>query len=189
MAPHRYPRRLWGEQIPLAARVFAVADAYDAITSDRPHRRAASHRSALREIKRNVGTQFGPKVVEALLAADRKGLIEDKAFPQEKGEDAAVLHLVAPGGQEEAWPRRICPGILQTRFTIPLQDPIPFADPFQFVDSLVSRKPYRQELCAACSSAVVPRQRRVMARCSGKVRLLYPREPLPHEATRGQSSS
>jgi len=97
-----YPRHLRGEQIPLAARVFAVADAYDAITSDRPHRRAASHRSAVSEIKRNAGAQFDPTVVEAFLAANRKGLIEDKAFSQEKGEDAAVLHLVAPGEQEEA---------------------------------------------------------------------------------------
>jgi len=52
--------------------------------------------------RRQCRTQFDPKVVEPFLAANRKGLIEDKAFPQEKGEDAAVLHLVAPGGQEEA---------------------------------------------------------------------------------------
>ena len=90
-----YPRRLWGEQIPLAARVFAVADTYDAMTSDRPYRRAGSHASAVREIKGNAGTQFDPQVVEALLAANRKGLIEDKAFGRDKGEDAAALHSVA----------------------------------------------------------------------------------------------
>jgi HD-GYP domain-containing protein (c-di-GMP phosphodiesterase class II) len=97
-----YPRGLKGEEIPLAARVFAVADAYDAMTTDRPHRRAASHRSAVREIKRNAGTQFDPTVVEAFLAANRKGLIEDKAFCEKQGQEAAVLHLVAPGRREEA---------------------------------------------------------------------------------------
>jgi len=97
-----YPRGLKGEEIPLAARIFALADAYDAMTSDRPYRKAVSHAAAVRELKGSAGTQFDPGVVEAFLTANRKGLIEDKAFSQEKGEDAAVLHLVAPGGQEEA---------------------------------------------------------------------------------------
>ena len=89
-----YPRGLKGDVIPLGARVFAVADAYSAMTSDRRFRPAAPHASAVREIEGNAGTQFDPRVVEAFLAANRKGLIEDKAFLHEKGEEAAAGHLV-----------------------------------------------------------------------------------------------
>jgi HD-GYP domain-containing protein (c-di-GMP phosphodiesterase class II) len=89
-----YPRGLKGDVIPLGARVFAVADAYSAMTSDRRYRKATPHASAVREIEGNAGTQFDPRVVEAFLAANRKGLIEDKAFLHEKGEEAAAGHLV-----------------------------------------------------------------------------------------------
>lgn len=97
-----YPHGLKGEEIPLAARIFAVADAYHAMTCDRPYRKAGSHLAAVGEIKGNAGTQFDPTVVEAFLEADRKGLIEDKAFPQEKGEQAAAVDLVgqAASGEE-----------------------------------------------------------------------------------------
>ncbi|MGQ9572747.1 MAG: HD-GYP domain-containing protein [Dehalococcoidia bacterium] len=70
-----YPKRLKSDEIPLGARIFAVVDAYDAITSDRPYRQARLHEYALDEIKRNTGTQFDPKVVEAFLRAAEKGLI------------------------------------------------------------------------------------------------------------------
>jgi diguanylate cyclase (GGDEF)-like protein len=62
-----YPRGLRGERIPRGARIFAVADAFDAITSDRPYRDARSHLVAVQEILANSGTQFDPEVVEALL--------------------------------------------------------------------------------------------------------------------------
>jgi pterin-4a-carbinolamine dehydratase len=62
-----YPRGLRGEQIPLGARIFAVADALDAITSDRPYRRATSFATARKEIRKNLGTQFDPQVVEVYL--------------------------------------------------------------------------------------------------------------------------
>jgi len=62
-----YPRGLAGEEIPLVARVFAVADAYDAMTSDRPYRLALSHAQAIEEIERNAGSQFDPRVVAAML--------------------------------------------------------------------------------------------------------------------------
>lgn len=63
-----YPRGLRGEQIHLGARVFAVADTFDAITSDRPYRAAQSMSSARREIEKNSGTQFDPNVVSIFLS-------------------------------------------------------------------------------------------------------------------------
>ena len=63
-----YPRGLKGDQIPLGARIFAVADTLDAITSDRPYRAAQPTRAALDEISRFSGTQFDPEVVKTFLS-------------------------------------------------------------------------------------------------------------------------
>jgi HD-GYP domain-containing protein (c-di-GMP phosphodiesterase class II) len=60
-----YPDRLSGDEIPLAARVFAVADALDALTTDRPYRRATHFARAREEIRSNAGSQFDPAVVAA----------------------------------------------------------------------------------------------------------------------------
>jgi cyclic di-GMP phosphodiesterase len=62
-----YPDRLGGGDIPLAARVFAVADALDAMTSDRPYKRAGRWEDARAEIVAQKGKQFDPEVVEAFL--------------------------------------------------------------------------------------------------------------------------
>jgi HD-GYP domain-containing protein (c-di-GMP phosphodiesterase class II) len=64
-----YPHGLKGEEIPLAARIIAVADAYHAMTSDRPYRQALPRRHARRELRRHAGTQFDPAVVDAFIAA------------------------------------------------------------------------------------------------------------------------
>jgi putative two-component system response regulator len=60
-----YPDEMIGEEIPLGARIFAVADTLDAMTSDRPYRRALSWEQAVAEIKRQAGKQFDPTVVAA----------------------------------------------------------------------------------------------------------------------------
>lgn len=60
-----YPDRLVGQEIPLGSRVIAVADAYDAMTSDRPYRSGMSGSAALADIRRHSGTQFDPRVVVA----------------------------------------------------------------------------------------------------------------------------
>jgi len=63
-----YPQGLLGDEIPLPARIFAVADTLDAMTSDRPYRRALSYSAAREEIIRESERQFDPKVVKGFLA-------------------------------------------------------------------------------------------------------------------------
>jgi putative nucleotidyltransferase with HDIG domain len=62
-----YPRGLKGEEIPLGARIFAIADTLDAITSDRPYRKGRGFAEAREEIRRCSGTQFDPQIVEVYL--------------------------------------------------------------------------------------------------------------------------
>jgi HD-GYP domain-containing protein (c-di-GMP phosphodiesterase class II) len=62
-----YPAGLRGEKIPLGSRIIAVADAYDAMTTDRPYRRAMSRTDAINELVRSAGTHFDPTVVRYFL--------------------------------------------------------------------------------------------------------------------------
>lgn len=63
-----YPQGLRGDEIPLPARIFAVVDALDAMTHERPYRRARPLAEALEELRRESGKQFDPRIVEAALA-------------------------------------------------------------------------------------------------------------------------
>ncbi|MGE5484566.1 MAG: HD-GYP domain-containing protein [Ignavibacteriales bacterium] len=67
-----FPDQLRGEEIPIGARIIAAADAFDAMTSERPYKRAYSLDEAKQEMTTHSGTQFDPRIVEALL-----GVIED----------------------------------------------------------------------------------------------------------------
>ena len=64
MGWNRVPTGLKGEQIPLTARIFAVVDVYDALTSERPYRKAWSEKKALAYIRDQSGKHFDPQVVE-----------------------------------------------------------------------------------------------------------------------------
>lgn len=68
-----YPDGLAGEEIPLGARVIAVVDAFDAMTSNRPYRKALSRREALRRIAAGAGEQWDPSIVSAFLAMIGEG--------------------------------------------------------------------------------------------------------------------
>ncbi len=65
-----YPDGLQGEEIPLAARILAVADAYDAMTADRPYRKGLSRKKALERLQNAAGEQFDPGIVEIFLQCD-----------------------------------------------------------------------------------------------------------------------
>ncbi|MHB0964125.1 MAG: HD-GYP domain-containing protein [Gemmatimonadaceae bacterium] len=69
-----YPRGLKGGQIPLGARLFAVADVYDALTSDRPYHAASGYEQAAAEIWAGLGSHFAPTAVAAFLAVPREAL-------------------------------------------------------------------------------------------------------------------
>lgn len=85
-----YPRGLEGDAIPLGARIIAVADSWDAMTSNRPYRQALEHRVAMAELLRGRGIQWDAKVVEAF-AATMPG-----AMPAEFEREDALAHLPAP---------------------------------------------------------------------------------------------
>lgn len=76
-----YPQGLRGDAIPLGARIFAVADTLDAMTSDRPYRRALSLADAVEEIRRQSGRQFDPLVVKAFFCIPQEtwGIIRGEA--------------------------------------------------------------------------------------------------------------
>lgn len=91
-----YPRRLKGEAIPLGARIFAVADAYNAMTSHRPYRKVMPHRKAVEEIVRSGGSQFDPEVVRAFLETEKQGLLVDERWDGQRGLRTAAARGEAP---------------------------------------------------------------------------------------------
>ena len=94
-----YPRGLKGERIPLGARVFAVADTFDAMTSTRPYRAGLPYEVARQEIIDYSGTQFDPKVVQAFLSIPRsrwEKIRDDVRRRIREAESKVALNLLAP---------------------------------------------------------------------------------------------
>ncbi|HMB52876.1 MAG TPA: HD-GYP domain-containing protein [Thermoanaerobaculia bacterium] len=85
-----YPNGLTADEIPLSARIFAVVDSYDAITSDRPYRPARGHREATAELLRVAGSQLDPRVVDHFLEIPREELerLRDLSEPIEASVEA-----------------------------------------------------------------------------------------------------
>lgn len=81
-----YPGGLKGREIPVGARILAAVDAFAAMTANRPHRGSLSREEAVRELHRNVGTQFDPEIVEIFT-----GLVERKFYFRGVGEKPRVL--------------------------------------------------------------------------------------------------
>ena len=81
-----YPMGLTGEELSMEAQIIAVADAFDAMTSKRPYRRAMEVDSAIQELMKNKGTQFNPIVVEAMsdIYNNRLSILEDVISEQEE---------------------------------------------------------------------------------------------------------
>ncbi|MFC2144166.1 HD domain-containing phosphohydrolase [Acidobacteriota bacterium] len=86
-----YPKKLAGDEIDLNARILAVADTYDAMTSDRPYRKGFDHEKAVRLILEETGTQFDPRVLRAFMKAigEDPGRVpewaDESAFPDVAG--------------------------------------------------------------------------------------------------------
>ena len=101
-----YPRGLRDNEIPLGSRIFAVADALDAMISDRPYRKAMPLEAAIEEIQSNSGTQFDPKVVEVFLSMPRETWLQYRknasgAFRLAKLEKAGPEVLARAGHADE----------------------------------------------------------------------------------------
>jgi hypothetical protein len=89
-----YPHGLRGNEIPLGARIVAVADAYHAMVHDRPYKSAQTHEEALAELRRHAGTQFDPEVVDLFC------MIYSEGVPPDGLEEVYRLHERARGGLE-----------------------------------------------------------------------------------------
>jgi putative nucleotidyltransferase with HDIG domain len=86
-----YPMGLQGEEIPLPARIFAICDTYDAITSDRPYRKGKSHEEAIAEIAAHSGTQFDPAIVVAFLSIPQEAWLRSGQFAKERHEQKITI--------------------------------------------------------------------------------------------------
>ncbi len=107
-AGHGYPYGLRANEIPLGARIVAIADAYDAMINDRPYKRAISHDQAIAELRRHAGTQFDPDLVNLFcdLYASRAPTPDPTVLAMTQHETPAPSQIVIPAGAARATARR-----------------------------------------------------------------------------------
>jgi HD-GYP domain-containing protein (c-di-GMP phosphodiesterase class II) len=91
-----YPDGLMGEEIPLAARIVFCCDAYSAMTTDRPYRRAMDTTAALEELRANSGEQFEPRIVDAVVAVVEEGLGHETEALSDAVRAVLATHAPAP---------------------------------------------------------------------------------------------
>ena len=101
-----YPDRLMGDEIPKLARILHVADAFEAMTADRPYRKALSMDQALAELRKFAGVQFDPEIVDAFVKttwaeeANEPGMPDTRPIPmlgQHASRAARASDAPAPG--------------------------------------------------------------------------------------------
>ena len=113
-----YPSRLRGEGIHIHARIFAVADAFDAIRSDRPYRAAQCHEIACEEIVTGSGSHFDPKVVNAFMSICKEDWEETRRAAQSEDRveqlidrrdiGSVILSLQSPEGAKTTTLKALC---------------------------------------------------------------------------------
>ena len=91
-----YPDGLLGEEIPLPARIVFACDAYSAMTTDRPDRRAMAPAAAIAELRENAGTQFEPRVVQAVVNVVEQGLVQETEAYSDAVRAVLATHAPAP---------------------------------------------------------------------------------------------
>jgi PAS domain S-box-containing protein len=105
-----YPEGRRGDEIPLSARIVAVADVYDAMTSERPYKKAASHEETVEVIREGRGSQFDPDIVDAFLA-QQEAFRRIKVFHEFEENPATIATLLdtTPGTPRPRLPQPALP--------------------------------------------------------------------------------
>ncbi len=107
-AGHGYPFGLRANEIPLGARIVAIADAYDAMINDRPYKRAMSHDAAIAELRRHAGTQFDPELVSLFcdLYAAHPPQADPSVLAMTRHEPSAAIEMHVATGTTRTGARR-----------------------------------------------------------------------------------
>ena len=102
-----YPHGLAGEEIPVGARIVAIADAYEAMVAGRPYRDAITHEARIQELRRHGGMQFDPQLVEAFaeLFAERMPFVVDARRARPRASPVEVPDVRSNAEIHDAAPR------------------------------------------------------------------------------------